>query len=255
MKNLILFISLLFIITPTNLFSQNVDEIINNYFENTGGEESWRKLKGVKMYAKLNQQGMEIPIEMIQLQGGKQMQIINIQGQSIRQGVFDGEVLWGINMMNQKPEKSDQESTNNQKLENNDFPDSFLDYKEKGYLVELIGKETIDGTETFKIKLTKEQHTVEGEKQDDISFYFFDTENFVPIVIHQEIKQGPGKGMIMETTLSDYQEVDGLYFPFSLTQGAKGQPGMPITMDKIELNPNIEENEFKFPKVENSNPE
>ena len=124
---------------PFNSFSQSVDEIIDNYFENTGGIDQWRKLKGVKMSAKLSQQGMEIPIEIIQMQGGKQMQIINFQGQSIKAQVFDGEVSWGINMMSQKPEKSDQETTDNLKLDNNDFPDSFMDYKSKGYTAELIG--------------------------------------------------------------------------------------------------------------------
>jgi outer membrane lipoprotein-sorting protein len=231
-----------------NSFSQSVDEIIDNYFENTGGIDQWRKLKGVKMLAKLSQQGMEIPIEIIQMQGGKQMQIINFQGQSIKAQVFDGEVSWGINMMSQKPEKSDQETTDNLKLDNNDFPDSFMDYKSKGYIAELIGKETVDGTETFKVKLTKEPKTIDGNKEDDITFYFFDTENYVPIAIQTEVKEGPGKGMIMEITMSDYQEVEGLYFPFSQTQGIKDQPSIPLIIDSIELNPTIDENEFKFPE-------
>ena len=231
-----------------NSFSQSVDEIIDNYFENTGGIDQWRKLKGVKMLAKLSQQGMEIPLEIIQMQGGKQMQIINFQGQSIKAQVFDGEVSWGINMMSQKPEKSDQETTDNLKLENNDFPDSFMDYKSKGYIAELIGKETVDGTETFKVKLTKEPKTIDGKNEDDITFYFFDTENYVPIAIQTEVKEGPGKGMIMEITMSDYQEVEGLYFPFSQTQGIKDQPSIPLIIDSIELNPTIDENEFKFPE-------
>ncbi len=231
-----------------NSFSQSVDEIIDNYFENTGGIDQWRKLKGVKMLAKLSQQGMEIPIEIIQMQGGKQMQIINFQGQSIKAQVFDGEVSWGINMMSQKPEKSDQETTDNLKLDNNDFPDSFMDYKSKGYIAELIGKETVDGTETFKVKLTKEPKTIDGKNEDDITFYFFDTENYVPIAIQTEVKEGPGKGMIMEITMSDYQEVEGLYFPFSQTQGIKDQPSIPLIIDSIELNPTIDENEFKFPE-------
>ena len=231
-----------------NSFSQSVDEIIDNYFENTGGIDQWKKLKGVKMSAKLSQQGMEIPIEIIQMQGGKQMQIINFQGQSIKAQVFDGEVSWGINMMSQKPEKSDQETTDNLKLDNNDFPDSFMDYKSKGYKAELIGKETVDGTETFKVKLTKEPKTVDGKKEDDITFYFFDTENYVPIAIQTEVREGPGKGMIMEITMSDYQEVEGLYFPFSQTQGIKDQPSIPLIIDSIELNPIISENEFKFPE-------
>ena len=134
-------------------------------------------------------------------------------------------------MMSQQPEKSDQETTDNLKLENNDFPDSFMDYKSKGYSAELIGKETFDGTETFKIKLTKEPKTIDGKKEDDITFYFFDTENYVPIAIQTMITQGPSKGMTMEITMSDYQEVEGLYFPFSQTQGIKDQPSLPLIID------------------------
>mgnify|MGYP000426680581 FL=1 len=47
---------------------------------------------------------------------------------------------------------------------------------------------------------------------------------------------------------SDYQEVDGMYFPFSLTQGVKDGGGQPITMDKIELNPTVDPSAFKFPE-------
>jgi hypothetical protein len=227
--------------------AQTVDEIINNYFENIGGIEKLRSVKGVKMTAKLNQQGMEIPLEILQLSDGRQMTTINLQGKEIKQGVFDGEILWSHNFMTMKAEKSDSEATYNFKLNSNDFPDSFLDYKEKGYTVELLGKETIDGAETFKIKLIKEPIMVDGNKEEDISFYFFDTENFVPIAMQAEVKSGPGKGMTSEVTFSDYQEVEGMYFPFSMTQGVKGQPGAPITIDTISLNPEVTEGAFAFP--------
>jgi hypothetical protein len=96
--------------------------------------------------------------------------------------------------------------------------------------------------------LVKEPKTNEGVKEEDISFYYFDTENFVPIAIESEIKSGPGKGMTMEISFSDYEEVDGLYFPFSMTQGVKGQPGQPITMSEVILNPTVEASDFTLPE-------
>ena len=152
--------------------------------------------------------------------------------------------------MTMKAEKSDAEQTANFKLNTNDFPDAFIGYKEKGYTVELLGKETIDGTETFKIKLVKEPLTIDGNPQDDISYYFFDVDNFVPIAVQSEIKSGPAKGQISEVTMSDYQEVDGIYFPFSMTQGVKDGQAQPITIVSIELNPTIDDAEFAFPKEE-----
>ena len=246
MKKILLFV--VAIATSISVNAQTADEIIANYFENTGGLEKLKQVKGVKMTAKMNQQGMEIPLDIIQMSDGKQMTIINFQGKEMKQGVFDGKTMWNHNFMTMKAEKSDEETTENMKLDMNDFPDPFIDYKEKGYTIELLGKEMIDGAETFKIKLTKEPITVDGKKEENVVFCFFDTENFVPIAIQSEIKSGPAKGMISEITMSDYDEVDGLYFPFSMTQGVKGQPGTSISISKIELNPTIDAKEFSFPE-------
>lgn len=230
--------------------AQTADEIIANYFENIGGLEKLKSIEGMKMTAKVNQGGMEIPIEIYQMKDGRQMTKISFQGKEIMQGVYDGETLWSHNFMTMKAEKSDAEETANFKLNTNDFPDSFIDYKDKGYTIELLGKETIDGAETFKIKLVKEPVTIDGNQEDDISFYFFDVDNFVPIAVQSEIKSGPAKGQTSESTMSDYQEVDGLYFPFSMTQGVKGSQSQPITIDTIELNPSVDDMAFAFPKEE-----
>ena len=251
MKNLVTLLFTL-ILTISNINAQSLDEIIDNYFENTGGKDQWEKLEGLKLSAKINQMGMEIPLDIVQLKSGKQLTEINFQGQSIKQGVFDGNVLWSINMMTQKPEKSDQETTDNVKREMGDFPDPFLNYKDKGYIAELIGKEEIDGAECFKIKLTKKPLVIDGNEVENVSFYFFDTENFVPIVVHSEIKSGPMKGQVSEIKMSDYQEVEGLYFPFSMVQGLKGQEGQTITFDQISINPEIEDSEFDFPEETDS---
>ena len=190
MKKITLF--LIAICATFTLNAQTADEILSNYFENIGGLENIKNIKGIKMSAKINTQGMELPVDMVQLVGGKQYIKFNIQGKELTQMAFDGETMWATNFQTQKAEKSDAEATANMKLESNDFPDSFIDYKSKGYSVELLGKETIDGAETFKIKLTKEPVTVDGKEEESISFYFFDTENFVPIVVHSEVKSGPG---------------------------------------------------------------
>ena len=99
-----------------------------------------------------------------------------------------------------------------------------------------------------KIKIVKKPLIVEGKEVENSSIYFFDAENFVPLVVHSEIRTGPSKGMISETKMSDYQEVEGLYFPHSITQGIKDGQGQPIIIDSIELNPTVDDTAFKFPE-------
>jgi outer membrane lipoprotein-sorting protein len=253
MKHLFTLVLAVVLTLPQLTLAQDLDEILDNYFENTGGRAQWEALEGIKMTAKINQMGMEIPLEIIQLKSGKQMTVINFQGQQIKQGVFDGEVLWSINMMTQKAEKSDQETTDNIKREMGDFPDPFLNYQAKGYTAELLGTEEIDGAECYKIKLTKKPLIVDGQEVDNVSFYYFDMDNFVPIAVQSEIKAGPAKGQMSEVKMSDYQEVSGYYFPFSMIQGLKGQEGQAITFDKIEVNPQVDEAEFVFPEVAGTN--
>lgn len=229
------------------LHAQTVDEIINNYLENTGGVANWAKLNSVKLEGKVAVQGMDLPIEMMQTKEGKMYMKFQLQGQEIVQQAFDGNEAWGINFMTMKPEISDAETSENMKRNLGDFPDPFLNYKEKGFKAELLGKETVDGTETFKVKLTKKPLVVDGKEVENLVYYFFDTENFVPIMVEQEVKYGPAKGITSQTIYSDYQEVDGLYFPFAITEKAKGTTqSQAINITKVTTNPVVDDAAFKI---------
>ncbi len=243
MKTLKLTALVLFLFSSgSSLMAQTADEIISKYITTIGGAEKLKALKSVKMEMVANAQGMEIPVEIFQEKGGKMAVKLNFQGKEITQMASDGETMWSTNFMTMKAEKMDAESTANAKLSNNDFPDPFLDYKAKGYAAEFMGKETKEGTECFKIKFTKKPIMVDGVKSDDVTYYFFETENNLPIAAETEIKQGPAKGQKSTSTMSDYQEVDGIYFPFSMNQG-----GQAMKVKKIILNPTVDSKIYVFP--------
>jgi len=238
-----LFIALLLIaITPLN--AQTADEIINNYFENTGGMDAWNNLESIKITGTVNAQGMDIPVDIYQTKNGKQLVKINFQGQEITQLAYDGETMWTTNFMTMQAEKSDTETVQNMKTKMKDFPSPFHNYKEKGFKVDLIGNETMEGTETYKIKLTQAPLMIDGKEQPNVSFYYFDSENFVPIVVESEIPSGPMQGQMGKSTMSDYQEVGGLYFPFDM-----GMQGQNLVVKEIVINPEIDLTMFAFPEV------
>ena len=243
-------ITLLLAFTFICLFAgaQTADEIISNYFENTGGVDAWNTITGLKYNASVNSQIGEIPLVMYNGKDGSSFVKITLQGNEITQLAFDGETAWGMNMMSMQAEKQDNETTENLKRAAKEFPDPFLNYKEKGFSVELLGDETIEGTECYKIKLTKTPNLVDGVEVENVLYYFFDKENFVPILVEAEIKRGPAKGNISQIFFSDYQEVNGLYFSFSFTQGLKGQPGQAINIKSVEVNPEIDKALFAFPE-------
>ncbi|OFX21552.1 MAG: outer membrane lipoprotein-sorting protein [Bacteroidetes bacterium GWA2_31_9b] len=229
--------------------AQTADEIINKYFEITGGVDAWNSISGLRLNASVNTPIGEIPLVMYNNKDGATFVKITLQGNEITQLAFDGETAWGMNMMSMQAEKQNSENTENLKRASKEFPDPFLNYKEKGFTVELLNNETIEGTECFKIKLTKATNLVDGVETENVLYYYFDKENFVPILVEAEIKSGPAKGNISQTFFSNYQEVNGIYFSFSFTQGLKSQPGQTITIKSIEINPEIDKSVFTFPEI------
>jgi hypothetical protein len=242
MKNLQLSVFALFLLIAPASFAQNADEVIAKYITTIGGAEKLKALKGIKMDMTTNAQGMEIPVELVQLAGGKMYVKIALQGKEITQMAYDGASMWSTNFMTMKAEKMDAETTANMQLNNADFPEALLDYKSKGYKAEYVGKETKEGTECHKIKFTKKPVMVDGVKSEDVSYYYFDTENNLAILVETEIKKGPMKGQKSISTMSDYQEVEGIYFPFALNQG-----GQELKVKKISFNPVVDNKAFAFP--------
>lgn len=227
--------------------AQTVDDIINQYFENTGGRENWSKITSMRSTAKVKAQGMEFPTIMLSKPDRQKISFV-FQGMTMVQPAFDGTTGWQTNFMNMKAEKMEADDNEITKAEAADFPDPFLRYKEKGYTAELQGNETIEGTDCFKVKLTKKPVMIDGKEEENATIYFFDKENYVPIMARSVVKKGPAKGKNAEATMSDYQEVGGLMLPFSLEQKFEGQTMASIAIEKIELNVEIDEKEFAFPE-------
>ena len=89
---------------------------------------------------------------------------------------------------------------------------------------------------------------VDGVETENVAYYFFDTESYVPLMQESEIKEGQAKGQVQQIKMSDYQEVDGLMFPFSISQGLKGQGGQPIVISSVTVNPTVNDSDFKYPE-------
>jgi hypothetical protein len=248
LQGLLLTATILFSINT--LTSQTAEEIIDGYLEVIGGVEAIQNVEGVIINASANQGGLELPIEIVSSKNRSSL-TISIQGQELKDGVFDGEVLWSSGFPDFKPVKSDEEDVINFKNEIQEFPDVFVTYKDLGYTAEFDGTDDFEGTEVYKIKMTKTPYLIDGEENPNIDYYLFDMDNYVLLAVWSEMLEGPGKGAVIQQSFSDYQEVEGVYYPFSLTFGAKGQPGgQTFVVQSMEINPELDDSDFKFPEEE-----
>lgn len=225
-----------------------IDDILTKYYENSGGKARWDSLKSVKMQGQVTVQGMDIPVTIIQTAAGQQKISIKFQGQEITQVAFDGEKGWNTDFMTQKAEKMTPEANANTKQQVLDFPDAFHNYRAKGYLAQLDGTELIEGQEAIKVKLIKKPVQLDGQEQDNIVYYFFSPDNYLPLAMRTTSLSGQTKGASVETLLDDYREVQGLLFPFSSVITYNGQPGETIKLENIETNVVVSPELFAFPK-------
>jgi hypothetical protein len=118
-----------------------------------------------------------------------------------------------------------------------DIQGELLDYKQKGHSVELMGKEDVDGTECFKVKLTR--------KSGRESIYLIDPKTYYAVRSISKVTVN-GQEVNQTINLSNYQKLpEGIVIPFTMENG---QAPAPINITKVEVNPTIDEAIFKVSK-------
>src|SRR5712671_5644782 len=123
--------------------------------------------------------------------------------------------------------------------EESDFDGPLVDYKEKGNQVEVVGKDKVKDKDAWRMKLTT--------KNGDVRYYFFDADSFL-LLKWEGKRKYEGQEFPVESYFSDYREVGGLKFACEIDSGSSvADITQKIKIDKIELNPEINEAEFAKP--------
>jgi len=249
MKTFKLICVLLITSLTLNIQAQTADDIVNTYVENIGGADAWNKVTSIKVTGLAKLGGVDYPFVAIMMSDGRTNITADIQGNPFVAEAFDGETAWEMNFQTQKPEAYTSEQSLNYKNEAKDqFIDPFIDYKSKGYTIELLGVDTWESTEVHKIKLIKKPVIVDGKEEENSYIYYFDVESSVPIAYETVVKSGQAKGATEQITMSDYQEVDGLFMPFTVIEKYNGQTSLEMFYKKVEFNTDIDETIFIMPE-------
>ncbi len=230
------------------LNGQTAEIIIYNYIENIGGYNNLRKVEGVKIIKDVPKASYIDSIEVIRLKNGKQLITYVVKGEQNIESAFDGNVAWRHYSSQRKPKLQSDDETEIIRLKKLDFLNPFIDYKEKGFKITLLGKETINETLCFVLQLTKLPLYINGQVEDNIEFYYFDTKTYLPILIVREEKVGLARGKLVKEYVSDYKKVEDLFFPFRVERKYKNSAIQSVEIIKsIELNPKVEDSLFISP--------
>jgi outer membrane lipoprotein-sorting protein len=233
--------------------AQTVDELIAKHLEALGGKDKIKSVNTLRMSGKMMMgaghmggQSMEAPITLEKARPNKMRRDFTIQGMTGSMA-FDGQNGWAVMPFMGKNEPEPLAGDDLKQLEDAaDFDGALVDFKEKGHQVELVGKEDLDGSPVYKLKVTK--------KNGEVEYHYLDADQYLEVKVEGKRKTH-GQEVEGATTLGNYKEVSGLMFPFSVEISQQGGPGgTTITFDKIEVNPDVPASRFDMPKAEKPAP-
>jgi hypothetical protein len=220
--------------------AQTADEIVAHYIKTVGGMEKIQAVKTLRRTGKFTGGGgFEASVVEENKRQDKVRQEFSLQGFT---GItaYDGKTGWKIEPWQGKkdPEPLGEEQMK-QILEDSDFDGPLVDYRQKGNQIEFVGMDEVEGTNSFKLKVTL--------KSGDVRYYYMDTDYYVPIKIDTK-RMVRGAEREYETVLGDYKEVAGWYLPHSVETKVKGsQDKQKVTYERIEANVTIDDSRFHLP--------
>lgn len=199
----VLALVLLFVfIAPVS--AQTVDEIVTKYVAATGGAEKWKSLQSFAVVSRSEafsydlywKKPNRIRIEVAIQYPGPGLDILS----------FDGTTGWRMNPA--EGSEAARLMSGPEILDLVEMGDAFrelIDYKTKGHRVELVGKESVDGSPAYKLKLAKPS----GE----VVHIFLDAKTFLEVkrVVHGRTPDGEYHDIV--TATGDYRSVGGLLLP------------------------------------------
>src|SRR5260370_9345272 len=120
-----------------------------------------------------------------------------------------------------------------------DIAGPLIDWREKGHRVAYLGTEDVDGTQAHKLRITLQDG--------DVQYVFLDEGTFLAsrVVYERHVR---GTEQVTETDLGSYEQVAGVWVPFSRETGHKGGPKTArYTVERAEANVEVDDALFRFP--------
>jgi hypothetical protein len=214
-----------------------LDSVLAHYFRTTGMDKihAWNSMV---VTAKSVVQGTEYPVVITYKKTNKIRMEVTIQAVKMITA-FDGEKGWSIVPWTGSTDPQDMTEDQVKSMKEQASIESQLyNWKEKGHKVELLGKEDMDGSPAYKIKLTHANGNTET--------FFIDAENFVILKV-KSVSKVQGNDVEGEMILSNFKEVNGTLQPFTMENKSNGQTVASVVIDKYEIDVPVDDAIFVKP--------
>ena len=219
--------------------AQTVDEVIAKNVQAHGGMDKLKSVQSIRTTAKFSQGSFRAEFRQEIKRPDKVREEFIIQGMAQIQA-YDGKVGWQISPFGGRkdPDLMSQDDMKSL-IVDSDIDGPLVNYQEKGHKAELVGHDSVEGTDCYKIKLSM--------KNGDVRYYYLDTDSYLELKLEV---QTTIRGALQESEeyFGDYEQVNGVYYPFAVEQAQKGSSSRAqFAVEKIEQNVKLEDAKFTMP--------
>ena len=221
--------------TPSPAATPGVDEIVAKNIAAKGGAEKLRGVTSVRTTGRVKSPRGLSTLTVWTRRPHSMRQEITTDGQT-RVTAFDGTTLWSVNpVMGPTAREVTGPAADRARDEAEDFDSALLDYRSKGYKVELMPSAAGEPTH---LRVTKKN----GKVQD----LYLDPVTFLEKRTAAEVTQGAMTATVA-TEFSNYKAVDGMMVPFTIRQSVNGQVQREVNYDQVQFNLPFDDALFKMP--------
>src|SRR5262249_55260513 len=153
---------------------------------------------------------------------------------------YDGAEGWTVSPFQgrREPQKTSAENLK-AVAQQADFDGPLVNWREKGHKVEYLGSEDVDGTPAHKLRISL--------KDGDTKYLYLDPDYFLEIR-EVSVSRVRGAEQVIETDYGSYEQVGGVWQPFSIDSGRPGRPrGGRVVLERAEVNVSLDDALFRFP--------
>jgi hypothetical protein len=214
---------------------QSVDDLIAKNLEAKGGLEKLKAIQSIKQVNAFNMQGMEGSMTIFTKRPNRLRQEMTMGGQTVI-NAFDGVTPWTINPlvgMNRAVAVTGPQA--DMVREQGDFDGPLVDYKAKGYTIELAGVETLGERKVHHLRM------VSASRQ--VVHLYLDASTGLEAKRMTEVDT-----LKLEQEFSDFRTIEGVTLPFHVRLLTNGVPQSEFTVKSVEFNVPMDDAIFRMPK-------
>ncbi|MEP7131907.1 MAG: sialidase [Acidobacteriota bacterium] len=243
MRSLSAAVAAVFLLASGAAGALTLDEVLARNLEARGGAARMQAVRSLRLTGKVVFGSGDGRIEAGW--GQVQKRPAMIRTEVTRQGLtavdaYDGKESWSLDPFEGRRDAQRNSADEAKEMaEDADIDGPLVGWREKGHRVEYLGTEDVDGTPAHKLRVVL--------KNGDSKEVYLDPDYFLEIRVVSTVRVR-GAEKVTETDFGSYEQVDGLWVPFSIESGRKGaRRSARVSVERAEGNVEIPETLFRFP--------